>query len=116
MEIPSVEGWPSVLRGDVLPLAILGQLQKPKCSAELFRTLQRRGLLNEPGELPPLLRQMEKQKLLKGNWEETGSRPRKYYSLSSSGKEVFVKMDNEWQKVNGELHRLLEGDGGNDVN
>lgn len=115
MDSSSLKGWAAGLRSGILPLAVLGQLKEPKYGASLFRALEQRGLVTEPGALAPLLRRLEKQKLLIGNWDESGVRPRKYYALSSEGKEAFEKMASDWQNVARELQQILKGDGDRDA-
>lgn len=115
VDIPSLDGWTAELRSGVLPLAVLGQLKEPQYSASLFQALEQRGLVSDPGTLTPLLRRLEKQKLLIGNWDETGVRPRKYYALSDAGKEAFEKMNSDWQSVAHELQQIVKGDGNRGV-
>lgn len=115
MDIPSLDGWLTGLRSGILPLAVMGQLKEPKYSASLFQALEQRGLVTDPAILTPLLRQLEKQKLLIGNWDETGVRPRKYYALSGAGKEAFEKMNSDWKNVAHELQQILKGEGDREV-
>lgn len=110
MDKSSLDGWASELRNGVLALAVLSQLKTPQYGSALVQLLEQRGLLLDPGALPPLLRRLEKQKLLTGNWDKTGNRPRKYYALSETGVEAFKQLNNDWQNVTQELQFLIEGD------
>ncbi|MBT2570074.1 PadR family transcriptional regulator [Planococcus sp. ISL-110] len=107
----SLDGWASELRSGILPLAVLAQLKSPQYSSSLIQVLEQRGLLLDPGALAPLLRRLEKQKLLTGNWDQTGNRPRKYYALSEAGAEALKQLNGDWQNVMQELQQLIEGDG-----
>ena len=107
----SLDGWASELRSGILPLAVLAQLETPQYGSSLIRALEQRGLLVDPSELAPLLRRLEKQKLLTGTWDQTGNRPRKYYVLSEAGVEALARLNSDWQNVTQELQQLIEGDG-----
>ncbi|HSI67232.1 MAG TPA: PadR family transcriptional regulator [Planococcus sp. (in: firmicutes)] len=109
MDNSSLDGWATELRNGVLPLAILAQLKSPQYSSSLIQLLEQRGLLLDPGDLPPLLRRLEKQKLLTGSWDKTGSRPRKYYALSEAGVKALDQLNSDWQSVTKELELLLDG-------
>jgi PadR family transcriptional regulator, regulatory protein PadR len=109
MDNSSLDDWTTELRKGILPLAVLGQLKAPQYSSALIQVLEQRGLLLDPGELPPLLRKLEKQKLLIGTWDKTGRRPRKYYALSEAGVEAFKRLNSDWQNVARELELLLDG-------
>ena len=115
MDNTLLDGWAAELRNGVLALAVLTQLEKPQYSSSLIRMLEQRGLLMDPSALPPLMRRLEKQKLLIGSWDQTGNRPRKYYALSEAGRDALVHMNNDWQKVTQELQQLIEGDGSHGV-
>ena len=115
MDNTLLDGWASELRNGVLALAVLTQLEKPQYSSSLIQMLEQRGLLMDPSALPPLMRRLEKQKLLIGNWDQTGKRPRKYYALSEAGREAVEHMNNDWQNVAQELQQLIEGDGSHGV-
>lgn len=77
--------------------------------------LEQRGLLENPGTLAPMLRQLEKQKLLLGDWDGARDGPQKYYTLSEKGADTFSQMTEEWRKVAEELQKLIEGDGSDDI-
>lgn len=115
MDDASLEGWANELRSGVLALAVMGQLKTPQYSAAIIRVLEQRGLLQDPAVLPPLMRRLEKQKLLTGNWDQTGNRPRKYYALSDAGVEAFKQLTKDWHAVSQEIQQLIEGDGSHGV-
>ena len=110
MDNTSLDGWSAELRSGILPLAVLAQLKAPQYSSALIQVLEQRGLLLDPGALAPLLRRLEKQKLLTGNWDQTGKRPRKYYALSETGVEALAKLNSDWENVRQELQEIIEGD------
>ncbi|WP_422122450.1 PadR family transcriptional regulator [Planococcus sp. X10-3] len=110
MDKSSLDGWSSELRNGILALAVMAQLKEPQYSSALIESLEQRGLLTDTGALTPLLRRLEKQQLLTGNWDQTGNRPRKYYALSEKGVETYKQLNSDWQNVTRELRQLIEGD------
>jgi DNA-binding PadR family transcriptional regulator len=106
-----VKGLALELRRGTLTLSLLSQLMTPKYGYALVESLEAKGIPIDPGTLYPLLRRLEKQELLTSEWETTGSKPRKYYVLSKSGKETYAKMCKEWAEMAENLNRLInEGD------
>ncbi|MFP3427514.1 PadR family transcriptional regulator, partial [Pseudoalteromonas sp. SIMBA_162] len=66
--------------------------------------------------LYPLLRRLEKQKLVTSSWDTSESRPRKYYVLSDYGLDIFLQLKEEWMKISKELYTILREDEENEVN
>lgn len=95
------------LRRGMITISVLSQLTSPKYGYALVESLEEKGVPIEPGTLYPLLRRLEKQELLKSEWETTGSKPRKYYVLSDMGKQVYAQMCREWSEMNDNLNKLL---------
>ncbi|MDG5472191.1 PadR family transcriptional regulator [Jeotgalibacillus sp. ET6] len=102
------------LRRGTLTLAVLSQLEIPRYGYSLVQRLEKSGISIDQSTLYPLLRRLEKQKLVTSSWDTSESRPRKYYVLSSYGKQVSAQLKAEWQKTSLELQKLLEGDRGNE--
>ncbi len=51
------------------------------------------------GTLYPILHKLEKENLIKGNWEQEGpKRKRKYYVLTTKGKKYVSVQNEEWHK------------------
>jgi DNA-binding PadR family transcriptional regulator len=95
------------LRRGILVLATLSQLYAAKYGYSLMQDLAAQGLTIEQGTLYPLLRRLEDQGLLESQWNVKGSRPRKYYQLSSAGAEVLVNMTEEWNAMVAVMDDLL---------
>ena len=61
------------------------------------------------GMLYPVLHRLEKDGLIKSNWTmDGGTRPRKYYEITESGKEELIAEQAQWQQVNAVLSSLWE--------
>ena len=95
------------LRRGILVLATLNQLDEAKYGYALIDELSKRGLEIDQGTLYPLLRRLEDQGLLESEWNVEGSRPRRYYKISSSGRELLRRLIVEWQTLVGVMEGLL---------
>lgn len=95
------------LRRGILVLATLSQLDEAKYGYSLMQELADQGLEIEQGTLYPLLRRLEDQELLESEWNVEGSRPRRYYQLSSTGAEVLRSLSEEWIELVGVMDDLL---------
>lgn len=95
------------LRRGTLTLAVLSQLRTPQYGYSLVQLLEGSGISIDQSTLYPLLRRLEKQGLLESSWDTSVSRPRKYYVLSESGKEIFLQLKEEWMKNSNVLYLLL---------
>jgi DNA-binding PadR family transcriptional regulator len=95
------------LRRGILVLATLSQLEEARYGYALIDELSRRGLDIDQGTLYPLLRRLEDQGLLESEWNVEGSRPRRYYQISASGKDLLNSLIQEWQELVGVMEGLL---------
>jgi len=94
------------LRRGTIILCVLSQLTEPKYGYALIESLEEKGIRIEPGTLYPLLRRLEKQELLKSEWETSGAKPRKYYSLSATGHAVYGLLLNDWNDLEKTINKL----------
>jgi DNA-binding PadR family transcriptional regulator len=80
-----------------LTLAVLALLRTPHYGYDLIDRLTSAGIETSQDTLYPLLRRLEKQKLLVSEWvvDET-TRPRKYYSLSTLGEQIYPRLRDQW--------------------
>lgn len=69
------------------------------------------GLLHlKEGTLYPLLRQLEQQGLISGQWEKTGTgRPTKVYALTEPGRKRLAEDRASWSAKSVAVNRLLQG-------
>lgn len=97
------------LKRGTITLAVLSQLHKREYGYSLVSILQKQGLQVEAGTLYPLLRRLENQGLLGSEWDTSEARPRKYYFLNDTGKQVFIKLQSEWEQLVTNMNSLLGG-------
>lgn len=95
------------LRRGILILATLSQLLEAKYGYALIDELSRHGLEIEQGTLYPLLRRLEDQGLLESEWNVEGSRPRRYYVISSAGRELLHLLNEDWRGLVRVIDNLL---------
>ncbi len=98
------------LKRGTMVLLVLSQLHSNEYGYSLVQKLEEKKVPIEAGTLYPLLRRLEKQKLLISEWDTSESRPRKFYTLSDEGKEVYKKLKKEWRQISNLLDTILEED------
>jgi PadR family transcriptional regulator PadR len=95
------------LRRGSLILAVLGQLRAEHYGYTLRKALAEHGLAIEESTLYPLLRRLETQGLLLSEWREEEKRNKRFYRLSSQGKQLFKQLREEWQTLNAALDNIF---------
>lgn len=98
------------LRRGTLILSVLSQVKEEKYGYALVQSLEEKGVMIDPNTLYPLLRRLEKQGLLKSEWEMGGSKPRKYYSRTPLGDEIYGELKSQWEKISVSMDGLLKED------
>jgi DNA-binding PadR family transcriptional regulator len=96
------------LRRGTLTLAVLSQLDKPQYGYSLLQCLEEKGIQIEANTLYPLMRRLEAQGLLENNWDTSSARPRKYYVLSKTGREILEALKKEWRSTCAGIDNLLK--------
>ena len=97
----------SELRRGTLVLTVLSQLDEEQYGYSLMQLLAEKGIDIDQSTLYPLLRRLESQGLLESEWSVEGSRPRRYYVLSETGKETLQQLKQEWRALSDALDHLL---------
>jgi DNA-binding PadR family transcriptional regulator len=87
------------LRRGAIVLAVLSQLDDARYGYSLMKRLGAKGFEIDQGTLYPLLRRLEKNGLLDSEWNVEGSRPRRYYKISTNGKKVRSALKIEWDAL-----------------
>ena len=95
------------LKRGTMVLLVLSQLHSNEYGYSLVQKLEEKKVPIEAGTLYPLLRRLDKQKLLISEWDTSESRPRKFYTLSDEGKEVYKKLKKEWKQISTLLETIL---------
>jgi len=91
-------------------LGVLSQLKTPMYGYSLVEKLAAKGMEIDKNTLYPLLRRLEKQGLLKSEWNVEEARPRRYYVISETGKQVLAELAKAWDTLDDTVRRLLKED------
>ncbi|MDN3666768.1 PadR family transcriptional regulator [Algibacter miyuki] len=100
-----IENTKAQMRKGVLEFCILSVLKDDDAYvAEILSTLKDAKLLVVEGTIYPLLTRLKNAGLLNYRWEEsTSGPPRKYYSLTETGKLFLTELSTTWN----ELHHAV---------
>lgn len=106
----SSEKWEIQLRKGCLELAILAALWSGKLyGLEILRRLEKDSdLIVSEGTVYPLLTRLKAQGLLRSEWVESDAgHPRKYYALTSAGRQRALDMADSWRRFSASVGLLL---------
>jgi len=105
------EKWEVQLRKGCLELAILASLWSGKLyGLEILRTLEENSdLVLAEGTVYPILGRLKEEGLLQSEWVEAeAGHPRKYYWLTSAGRQKATVMAQFWNGFAANLNHLLK--------
>ena len=103
----------SQLRRGVLEYCVLAALRdREHYGFELVKTLaEADGLLTSEGTIYPLLARLRRDGAVQTNWREsTTGPPRRYYSLTSSGRDALEQFTSDWARFRDAVDDLLSKD------
>lgn len=106
----NLENTKAQMRKGVLEFCILSMLQQRDAYAsELIEELKKAKMIVVEGTLYPLLTRLKNAGLLSYRWEEsTAGPPRKYYSITESGKKATVELKDTWLQLYEAVQRATE--------
>lgn len=61
--------------------------------------------------LYPLLYRLERRGWVKGDWEPTGGRRRRFYRLTATGRKTLASQRIRWRAFSGAINRIVEVQG-----
>jgi PadR family transcriptional regulator PadR len=96
-----LENTKAQMRKGILEYCILSVLSKNSCYAsDIIKELKEAKVIVVEGTLYPLLTRQKNAGLLSYRWEESlQGPPRKYYELTSEGKEYLADLDKSWDEL-----------------
>lgn len=106
----SIDKWEIQLRKGSLDIAVLASLWSGKLyGLEILRRVaDGSDLLIPEGTVYPLLARLKAEGWVDSEWVEAeAGHPRKYYSLTRSGRRHLVQMARSWSRFAASLDRLL---------
>jgi PadR family transcriptional regulator PadR len=97
----NTENAKAQMRKGVLELCILSILSRGDAyTTDLINRLKEAQMIVVEGTLYPLLTRQKNAGLLSYRWEESPQGPpRKYYSITSVGKEYLIELQDGWQRL-----------------
>ena len=100
------------LRREVLPLLVLHYISEgPSYGNQLMERISQvtAGVLSvNPNTMYPLLRTLESRGLIEGRWEHPERRSRRYYSITSEGREEYQRLHDEVRPFLDSIARSIE--------
>ena len=103
--------WEAQLRKGALEMAALAALWSRRLyGLDLIRYLEQHSkLVLSEGTIYPILNRLKAEGLVSSEWEEAeAGHPRKYYSLTRTGRERARQMAAAWLEFSAGLGRLIE--------
>lgn len=91
-----------------LQVLVLVLLEKDTYGYAMVKQLEEKGYALEENTLYPLLRRLEKKGLIKGKWDISEGRPRKFYVITKEGRDVRARLQKIWLRQNEILNRLTK--------
>lgn len=104
-----VQNLKQEMKRGTLVLAVLTRVDEPQYGYTLITELSELGMAVEQNTLYPLMRRLEKQGLLESLWQIEENRPRRYYQISSLGRDVRNALIAEWQSLEQTMSKLVGG-------
>lgn len=96
------------LRRGVTNLVVLNQCQQPTYGYQLVKELADSGIPLEANTVYPLLRRLEDQGLLRSDWDTSTDKPRKYYQITATGRQLLAQITTYWRESVKNIESILE--------
>ncbi|MGB0884352.1 MAG: PadR family transcriptional regulator [Flavobacteriales bacterium] len=105
-----IENTKAQMRKGVLEYCILSLLNhKNAYASEILKTLKEAQMLVVEGTIYPLLTRLKNAGLLSYHWEESQSGPpRKYYTITETGRLFLNELTSTWQKLSFAVDQLTK--------
>lgn len=96
-----IENTKAQMRKGILEYCILSVLSRSSCYAsDIIKELKEAKVIVVEGTLYPLLTRQKNAGLLSYRWEESQQGPpRKYYELTTLGKDFLIDLDKSWEEL-----------------
>lgn len=99
----------SELRRGTIILSVLSQLDTKEYGYSLIHKLEAKGMNIDSNTLYPLLRRLEKQGILESKWDHEEEKPRKYYTRTDLGNQIYNELFKQWKMMNQSIENMLGG-------
>ncbi len=90
----------------IIVAVVMSFLDQAQYGYALLKSLNDSGIDIGQDTLYPLLRRLEEQELLESEWRVEDPRPRRYYRLNDTGREVYAALKTELKEIEMVIRRL----------
>jgi PadR family transcriptional regulator PadR len=97
-----------VMNRGFLQILVLTALEQKMYGYKMLKFLEEAGYRVEENTLYPILRRLEKNGLVKSEWDVSDDRPRKYYLVTASGRATRKKALSIWEDQTNILKKIVE--------
>ena len=107
----NVDNIQAQMRKGILEYCLLLILSRQDAYAsEIISELKNARMIVVEGTLYPILTRLKNQELLSYRWEESPQGPpRKYYTITSRGREALALLDAAWEELIGQIGAIRNG-------
>jgi DNA-binding PadR family transcriptional regulator len=91
-----------------LQILVLMALEQKMYGYKMIKFFEEQGYTVEENTLYPILRRLEKNGWIKGEWTVSEERPKKFYRISHMGRSVRERALSNWNDQNDILRRLTK--------
>ena len=105
--LENVEKLKQEMRRGIIVVAVMSRLEDFQYGYAMLRNLNEMGFEIGQDTLYPLLRRLEEQELLESEWRTDDARPRRYYRLNQTGREVLEILKAEWIGMQKIIRRII---------
>jgi DNA-binding PadR family transcriptional regulator len=91
-----------------LQILVLAVLEQKMYGYKMLKFLEETGYAVEENTLYPILRRLEKNGLIKSEWDVSGDRPKKFYLVTPQGRSVRKKALSIWEEQSDILKKITE--------
>lgn len=107
----NVDNIQAQMRKGILEYCLLSILSRQDAYAsEIISELKNARMIVVEGTLYPILTRLKNQELLSYRWEESPQGPpRKYYTITSRGREALTLLDAAWEELIGQIGAIRKG-------
>ena len=104
-----IENSKAQMRKGILEYCILSVLaDKDGYASDIIEKLKEAKLIIVEGTLYPLLTRLKNDGLLTYRWEESKSGPpRKYYTITDTGKAFLAELDESWKELIDSVNKII---------
>ncbi|MBN1215766.1 MAG: PadR family transcriptional regulator [Candidatus Lokiarchaeota archaeon] len=94
-----INNWIKQLRKGILELAILSYVKNKESKTygyELIKNMKNNNINIDSNTMYPILRRLEKSKLIESLWKTQNNQPRKLFKITEEGKFILSELRKEW--------------------